>query len=125
MGRLVPIPLRYWRAASQDLTATVHTIIRTTIGQSYVNQAVPREYRKFKRPFHRSRGPPCPLVALTRCPRSCLPAYLVLPPLANALLWNTVGAPRPGDQPLPRQRASGWRSPVGSRQAADPLAGHG
>src|SRR6266481_9289232 len=27
----VPVPLRYWMAASQDLTATVHTIIRTTI----------------------------------------------------------------------------------------------
>src|SRR5215831_18576205 len=29
-------------AASQDLTATVHTIIRTTIGQYYVNKAVAR-----------------------------------------------------------------------------------
>src|SRR5438552_15033425 len=29
-------------ASSQDLTAQVHTIIRTTIGQYYVNQAVPR-----------------------------------------------------------------------------------
>jgi hypothetical protein len=29
-------------ASSQDLTATVHTIIRTTIGQSYGNQAVTR-----------------------------------------------------------------------------------
>src|SRR5436309_244549 len=29
-------------ASSQDLTATVHTIIRTTIGQYYVNQAVTR-----------------------------------------------------------------------------------
>jgi hypothetical protein len=29
----VPVPVRYWMAASQDLTATVHTIIRTTIGQ--------------------------------------------------------------------------------------------
>ena len=38
----VPIPLRYWMAASQDLTAKVHTIIRTTIGQYYVNQAVTR-----------------------------------------------------------------------------------
>ena len=28
----VPIPLRYWMAASQHLTAKVHTIIRTTIG---------------------------------------------------------------------------------------------
>jgi len=38
----VPIPLRYWMAASQELTATVHTIIRTTIGQYYVHQAVTR-----------------------------------------------------------------------------------
>src|SRR5262249_27897147 len=38
----VPMPLRYWMAASQDLTAQVHTIIRTTIGQYYVNQAVKR-----------------------------------------------------------------------------------
>ena len=38
----VPVPLRYWMAASQDLTAQVHTIIRTTIGQYYVNQAVTR-----------------------------------------------------------------------------------
>src|SRR5438309_6287010 len=38
----VPIPLRYWMAASQDLTAKVHTSIRTTIGQYYVNQAVTR-----------------------------------------------------------------------------------
>src|SRR6266849_8267418 len=36
----VPVPLRYWMAASQDLTAQVHTIIRTTIGQYYVDQAV-------------------------------------------------------------------------------------
>jgi Transposase zinc-binding domain/Putative transposase len=35
----VPIPLRYWMAASRNLTAQVHTIIRTTIGQYYVNQA--------------------------------------------------------------------------------------
>ncbi len=38
----VPVPLRYWMAASQDLTAHVHTIIRTTIGQYDVNQAVTR-----------------------------------------------------------------------------------
>jgi Transposase zinc-binding domain len=38
----VPISLRYWMAASRDLTAQVHTIIRTTIGQYYVNQAVQR-----------------------------------------------------------------------------------
>src|SRR5262249_38097284 len=36
----VPVPLRYWMAASQELTAQVHTIIRTTIGQYDVNQAV-------------------------------------------------------------------------------------
>src|SRR5215468_9398028 len=36
----VPVPLRYWMASSQDLTATVHTIIRRTIAQYYVNQAV-------------------------------------------------------------------------------------
>ena len=33
----VPMPLRYWMASSQDLTATVHTIIRTTIGQYSVS----------------------------------------------------------------------------------------
>src|SRR5919201_4524867 len=38
----VPVPLRYWMAASQELTATVHTSIRTTIGQYDVNQAVQR-----------------------------------------------------------------------------------
>src|SRR6266568_9023307 len=38
----VPMPLRYWMAASQELTAQVHTIIRTTIGQYYVHQAVAR-----------------------------------------------------------------------------------
>jgi hypothetical protein len=35
----VPIPLRYWTASSPDLTATVHTIIRTTIAQYAVTQA--------------------------------------------------------------------------------------
>ena len=29
----VPIPLRYWTAPSKELTAKVHTIIRTTIAQ--------------------------------------------------------------------------------------------
>jgi hypothetical protein len=38
----VPIPLRYWMASSRDLTTQVHTIIRTTIAQYYVNQAVNR-----------------------------------------------------------------------------------
>jgi Putative transposase/Transposase zinc-binding domain len=42
----VPIPLRYWMAGSQDLTAKVHTIIRTTIGQYYVNQAVTRGHER-------------------------------------------------------------------------------
>src|SRR5256712_1207168 len=38
----VPIPLRYWTASSQDLTAKVHTIIRRTIAQYDVNHAVTR-----------------------------------------------------------------------------------
>src|SRR5499426_3209685 len=41
-----PIPLRYWMAASQDLTAMVHTIIRTTIGQHYVNKEVTRGFER-------------------------------------------------------------------------------
>src|SRR5262249_4354901 len=41
-GVSVPVPLRYWMAGSQDLTAKVHTIMRTTIGQYYINQAVQR-----------------------------------------------------------------------------------
>ena len=36
----LPIPLRYWMAPSRELTAKVHTIIRRTIGQYYVTQAV-------------------------------------------------------------------------------------
>jgi hypothetical protein len=46
----VPIPLRYWMAGSQDLTAKVHTIIRTTIGQYDVNQAVQRGHERGHRP---------------------------------------------------------------------------
>jgi hypothetical protein len=38
----VPMPLRYWTAPSRDLTAQVHGIIRTTLAQFYVNQAVKR-----------------------------------------------------------------------------------
>jgi hypothetical protein len=38
----VPIALRYWTAASRDLTTQVHTIIRTTIAQFDVNAAVKR-----------------------------------------------------------------------------------
>src|SRR4029450_3322514 len=44
----VPVPLRYWMAASQELTAQVHTIIRTTIGQYYVNQVVTRGIERAK-----------------------------------------------------------------------------
>jgi hypothetical protein len=46
----VPRPLRDWdcMASSQDLTATVHTIIRTTIGQYYVHQAVTRGVQRGK-----------------------------------------------------------------------------
>jgi hypothetical protein len=42
----VPVSLRYWMAASQDLTAKVHTIIRATIGQYYVNQAVTQGHER-------------------------------------------------------------------------------
>jgi hypothetical protein len=44
----VPVPLRDWMAAAQDLTATVHTIIRTTIAPYYVNQAVTRGAERHK-----------------------------------------------------------------------------
>src|SRR4029434_2591235 len=44
----VPVPLRYWMAASQGLTARIHTIIRTTIGQYYVNKAVARGFPRAK-----------------------------------------------------------------------------
>ena len=40
--------VRYWMAASQDLTATVHTILRPTIGQYYVNKAVARGFPRAK-----------------------------------------------------------------------------
>ena len=36
------MPLRYWTAPARDRTAQVHGIIRTTIAQFYVNQAVRR-----------------------------------------------------------------------------------
>src|SRR5262249_57682948 len=42
----VPIPLRYWMAASQELTAQVHTIIRTTIRHYYVHHAVTRGFER-------------------------------------------------------------------------------
>src|SRR5262249_29512643 len=41
-GVSVPIPLRYWMAAYQGLAGQVHTIIRTTIVQDYVDNAVTR-----------------------------------------------------------------------------------
>ncbi len=36
----VPIALRYWMIASKELTTTVHTIMRRTISQYYINEAV-------------------------------------------------------------------------------------
>ena len=42
----VPIPLRYWMAASQDLTAQVHTIMRTTIGQYDVHKISARGFER-------------------------------------------------------------------------------
>ena len=73
--------------------------------------------------FFTARVAPCPLVALTRCPRSCLPACLVLPP------WRTPRsgapwAPRAWRPLLPRQRASGWRRPARRARRA-PMAGDG
>ncbi len=44
----VPVPLRYWMSSSRDLTAQVHTIIRTTIAQYYVNQVVKRGVERQK-----------------------------------------------------------------------------
>jgi len=44
----VPVPVRYWMASSQDLTAKVHTIIRTIIGQYYVHKAVARSCARAK-----------------------------------------------------------------------------
>jgi hypothetical protein len=44
----VPIPLRYWMSSSRDLMAQVHTTIRTTIAQFYVNQAVKRGIERQK-----------------------------------------------------------------------------
>jgi hypothetical protein len=38
----VPMPLRYWMSSSRELMAQVHTTIRTTIAQFYVNQTVKR-----------------------------------------------------------------------------------
>ena len=38
--------MRYWMASSQELTAQVHTIIRTTIGQYYANKTVTRGFAR-------------------------------------------------------------------------------
>jgi Putative transposase/Transposase zinc-binding domain len=43
-----PMPLRYWMSSSRELMAQVHTIIRTTIAQYYVNQAVKRGVERQK-----------------------------------------------------------------------------
>ena len=50
----VPIPLRYWMSSSRDLTAQMHTIVRTTIAQYYVNQAVRRDVTRQR--FNRDRS---------------------------------------------------------------------
>jgi len=42
----VPVPWRYWTASSPELTATVHTIMRTTSGQYDVNQAGQRGHKR-------------------------------------------------------------------------------
>jgi hypothetical protein len=44
----VLIPLRYWMASSRNLMAQVHTTIRTTIAQFYVNQVVRRGVKRHK-----------------------------------------------------------------------------
>jgi hypothetical protein len=44
----VPMPLRYWMASSRELMAQVHTTVRTTIAQSYVNQVVKRGVERHK-----------------------------------------------------------------------------
>src|SRR5262245_43473871 len=44
----VPMPLRYWTTSSRDLTAQGHGILRTTIAQFYVNQAVKRGVERQK-----------------------------------------------------------------------------
>jgi hypothetical protein len=56
----VPMPLRYWTAPSRDLTTQVHMIIRTTIAQFYVNQAV-------KRGAERQKVQPGSVTFLQRC----------------------------------------------------------
>jgi hypothetical protein len=57
---LVLIPLRYWTAPSKDLTAQVHTIIRTTIAQHYMNQYV-------KSSIERQKVQPGSVTCIQRC----------------------------------------------------------
>jgi hypothetical protein len=45
-GVSVPVPVRDWMASSQALTAKVHTLSRTTIGQYYVHKAVTRGWAR-------------------------------------------------------------------------------
>ncbi len=42
----VPIPLRYWTSASPELMSQVHTILRRTISQYYVNQVVKQGHQR-------------------------------------------------------------------------------
>src|SRR5262249_2299793 len=44
----VPLPLRSWTAPSRDLTAPVHTMIRTTLAPFDVNQAGTRGVKRHK-----------------------------------------------------------------------------
>lgn len=42
------MPLRYWMSSSHELMAQIHTTIRTTIAQLYINQAVKRGVKRQK-----------------------------------------------------------------------------
>jgi hypothetical protein len=102
----VPIPLRYWSAPSRDLTAQVHTIIRTTIGQFYVNQAVKRGAERQKvqaglMTFLQRFGGALQLnlhyhlivmegVFLDRTDRSLKPRFLKVEPPSNADVAHVV-----------------------------------
>src|SRR3982074_2176739 len=59
-ARSVPLPLRYWLSSSQSLTAQMHAIIRTTIAQYDVNQAV-------KRGVERQQVQPGSVTFIQRC----------------------------------------------------------
>jgi Transposase zinc-binding domain len=64
-GVSVPVPWRYWRASSQDLTAKVHTIIRTTSGQYYVNKISAQGFERVPLPRVSHIYP-----AFRKCPQS-------------------------------------------------------